>query len=102
MSKTWYPMIDYEKCIECGLCIDMCPYEVYDKAKSPRPVVSNPDACGQGCSGCGGECPSEAIAYFGDTGETEKENVACCDGDCGCSSGCGDGDERSGCGCGCK
>ena len=106
MSKTWYPMINYERCIECGLCVDMCSHGVYDENKAPRPVVVAPGECVTGCKGCAGQCPSEAIEYFGDTGAA-TDNTACCDGDCDCGSGgCGENGEEEtlktnagGCGC---
>ncbi len=79
MSKTWYPVIDYEKCIECGACTDKCKHGVYDLEKAPMPFVSTPENCIHGCHGCGNLCPTEAIEYVGDNGE---ENVNCC---CSCS-----------------
>lgn len=30
MAKTWYPVIDYLTCVECGTCIAKCPHDVYD------------------------------------------------------------------------
>ena len=29
MSKTWYPVIDYERCVGCMTCNDLCRYGVY-------------------------------------------------------------------------
>ncbi|MFA7175033.1 MAG: 4Fe-4S binding protein, partial [Kiritimatiellia bacterium] len=26
MAKTWYPVIDYASCIECGTCVNFCPH----------------------------------------------------------------------------
>ena len=88
MSKTWYPVIDYVKCTECGTCIDFCQHGVYDKTKSPSPVVVQPDGCIQGCYGCGNLCPVGAIEYVGDnTGwvspNGDKEETTECS--CGCS-----------------
>ncbi|MCX7749136.1 MAG: 4Fe-4S binding protein [Clostridia bacterium] len=83
MSKTWYPVIDYEKCIECGACTDMCKHGVYDVKKAPTPVVVKPEGCIQGCYGCGNLCPSEAISYVGD--KTQKNDNCCCS--CGDESG---------------
>ena len=89
MSKTWYPMINYDKCVKCGACVGMCPHGVYNKEKAPRPIVVNPEDCVQGCKGCGSICPADAIAYFGDMLESAQ-------GGCGC--GCEDGSSEDGCG----
>lgn len=90
MAKAWYPVINYEKCAECGACVDKCTHGVYNKEKAPRPVVVYPDGCIQGCKGCGSLCPAEAIEYFGDAAVSASEN-------CGCDTGCDCGD---GCSCG--
>ncbi len=29
MSKGWYPVIDYDKCVGCMACNDMCRHGVY-------------------------------------------------------------------------
>ena len=82
MSKTWYPVIDNEKCIECGTCTDKCKNGVYDQKEAPAPVVIFPEGCIQGCHGCGNLCPAGAISYAGDQ-ETKGD-------DCGCGCSCGD------------
>jgi len=41
----WYPTIDYEKCINCGICVEYCTlraYEFEEKNRKKRPVVSDP------------------------------------------------------------
>ena len=76
MSKKWYPVIVYTKCVECGSCVDMCNHGVYDKLKAPSPIVIFPEGCVQGCKGCGNLCPEKAIQYVGDTVTA---------GDCGCN-----------------
>lgn len=46
MSKTWYPVIDYEKCIECG---NLCPSEAISYVGDQRQGNNN-------CCTCGGCC----------------------------------------------
>ncbi len=103
MSKNWYPMINYENCTECGSCAEFCSHGVYDEAKAPTPKVFNPEGCIEGCIGCAGICPADAITYFGDS-EQRKTDGGCCSGDCDCDDessddkcGC---EKGSGCGCG--
>lgn len=90
MAKTWYPVIDYLTCIECGICVSMCPHNVYDKTKAPSPVVRRPEDCVDHCHGCGNRCPIWAITYVGDdTGwmppnENQESEATCCS--CGCES----------------
>jgi NAD-dependent dihydropyrimidine dehydrogenase PreA subunit len=66
MAKTWYPVIDYQVCAECGTCVSLCPHGVYDTAKAPSPLVVHPEACIDRCHGCGNRCPAGAIQYVGD------------------------------------
>jgi NAD-dependent dihydropyrimidine dehydrogenase PreA subunit len=99
MSNTWYPVINYENCIECGICTDQCTHGVYDEAKVPRPVVVKPEECIQDCKGCGSLCPNDAITYFGDTANNIVSEEGCGSGcNCGPDSDCGS-DNDSGCGC---
>jgi len=90
MAKTWYPVIDYLTCAECGTCAAKCSHGVYDPSKAPSPVVKNPEACIDHCHGCGNCCPVGAITYVGDdTGWTppngaQESKEACCS--CGCET----------------
>lgn len=86
MSTTWYPVINYELCTECGTCVKKCKHGVYNKEKAPRPVVVKPEGCIQGCHGCGSLCPNGAIEYFGEI------ISACNEGDC-----CGSTKSEGGC-----
>jgi len=79
MSKNWYPVIDYEKCTECGVCTRKCKNGVYDQNEASTPVVIAPNNCVQGCHGCENLCTTKAISYVGDKGKRS--------GDCGCSCG---------------
>jgi len=93
MAKTWYPVIDYASCLECGICIEHCTSKkhfVYDSAKAPTPVVAKPDRCINHCHGCGNKCPVGAITYVGDdtgwappNGELTEEESCC---SCGCGA----------------
>lgn len=91
MAKTWYPIIDYSICKECGTCVEKCAHGVFDPEKAPCPVVVNPGACIDHCHGCGSLCPAGAITYVGDdTGWTPPHAsgtadvpVCCCAGDNG-------------------
>jgi adenylylsulfate reductase subunit B len=58
------PVIDYEKCIGCGKCVDVCSEDVFfgtkghGRVQGEKPVVSYPDEC---ChyNACGLVCPVE-------------------------------------------
>ncbi|MDD3126817.1 MAG: 4Fe-4S binding protein [Candidatus Izemoplasmatales bacterium] len=121
MSKKWYPVINYETCIECGVCIKMCPHNVYDKNRL-QPTVINPDGCIDKCKYCANHCPTESIEYVGDVVKvTEcgcKNDSECnckedeCQGENECECGCHDNPEcdcheekcecENTCGCGCE
>lgn len=93
MAKTWYPVIDYMACVECGACVAICPHNVYDTKKAPSPIVKNPAACIDHCHGCGSICPAGAITYVGDdtgwtpSNGTQESEEACCS--CGCDESSG-------------
>jgi len=78
MSKKWYPVINFEKCIECGACIDKCSHGVYEK-NTTKPNVICAEGCIDGCRGCQNLCPTGAIEYVGDTGQESE---------CGCNCSC--------------
>jgi CDP-4-dehydro-6-deoxyglucose reductase len=60
----WYPTVDNELCIGCGICVLGCGPGVYafdfDKRK---PVVVAPLDCKVGCVTCANTCPVHAIGF---------------------------------------
>ena len=80
MSKSWYPVLDYSLCSDCGACLNKCTHGVYNKNLSTnKPTVINPDGCIHGCRGCQKLCPVGAIQYVGDMGAKGTEVISCCD-----------------------
>lgn len=77
MSKSWYPVINYEVCVKCGACVSECSKEVLG-LNGTHPVVMKPESCVAGCRECGDICPSAAIEYVG---EVPIEGC-CCSGCC--------------------
>jgi len=77
MSRTWYPVINYEVCNECGACSNKCTNDVF-VLKNTRPVVVNPENCIEGCKGCRTLCPSGAIEYIGDAVNGCFSSSGCC------------------------
>ena len=62
----WGPTIYYEKCVNCGKCVDYCKlgvYEIEEKEGVKRSVVKNPNNCVVFCTGCEEQCPADAITH---------------------------------------
>lgn len=58
----WYPTVNEEKCIGCGLCFVTCGRDVYEIAGKKAKVV-NPYNCLVGCTTCETVCPVGAISF---------------------------------------
>ena len=55
------PIIDKTKCTNCGICVDVCPLDVfYGSQKGLLPVINYPEECWM-CGSCVLECPKKAI-----------------------------------------
>ena len=53
--------IDYSLCVNCKICYNVCPLDVYTWDEKLRlPVVSYPDECYH-CGVCEIDCPSVCI-----------------------------------------
>lgn len=50
-----------DKCIACGICINVCPHEVFDWLADGRVAVVNKDLCME-CGACAMNCPVNAVA----------------------------------------
>jgi NAD-dependent dihydropyrimidine dehydrogenase PreA subunit len=52
--------LDENKCTGCGMCLDVCPHEVFRMNKK-HIMIQNRDACME-CGACSKNCPVNAIA----------------------------------------
>jgi len=59
----WYPVIDYDRCINCRQCASFCLFGVYSINPDGRVVVDQPDACKNLCPACSRICPEAAIIF---------------------------------------
>jgi len=54
------PEINYDYCKACGICIAMCPKQVFAKEQGGKPAVEKPEEC-IGCMMCEYRCPDFAL-----------------------------------------
>jgi NAD-dependent dihydropyrimidine dehydrogenase PreA subunit len=59
--------LDQEKCVGCGVCLVVCPHEVFSM-NNGNAMVQDRDSCME-CGACSRNCPSEAV--------TVKAGVGC-------------------------
>ncbi len=52
--------LDESKCTGCGMCLDVCPHEVF-QMNSKHAAIQNRDACME-CGACSLNCPTNAIS----------------------------------------
>jgi NAD-dependent dihydropyrimidine dehydrogenase PreA subunit len=57
----WFPTIDKEKCLKCGICMN-CGRKVFDWTDD-GPVVARPYECIVGCNTCSNLCMGNAITF---------------------------------------
>jgi NAD-dependent dihydropyrimidine dehydrogenase PreA subunit len=76
--------LDENKCTGCGMCLDVCPHEVF-KMNGKHVLIQNRDACME-CGACGQNCPVNAISVESGVGCAAavinsmlgKEGECCC------------------------
>ena len=62
------PVMNKEKCVECGICLTYCPVNSIE-FKSDEHII-NYDFC-KGCGICSNECPKTAIDMIEEGDERE-------------------------------
>jgi NAD-dependent dihydropyrimidine dehydrogenase PreA subunit len=59
MQKESYPIINYNLCTKCGICVNECPVNALEM--TPKgPVLLQPFVCTY-CTDCEEMCPTGAI-----------------------------------------
>jgi len=59
----WYPVLDDERCINCGHCLQFCLFGVYEYDELGKVIVTHPEKCKPGCPACSRICPQGAIIF---------------------------------------
>lgn len=58
------PVIDEFTCSPCGICVEVCPEDVFGGSSADDvPTVAYPDECYH-CSACVVDCPVDAITLY--------------------------------------
>ena len=52
--------LDEDKCTGCGMCLDVCPHEVF-KMNGKHVTIRDRDACME-CGACAQNCPANAVS----------------------------------------
>jgi NAD-dependent dihydropyrimidine dehydrogenase PreA subunit len=53
-------LISTERCVDCNLCVKVCPTNVFEAQSEGPPSIARPDAC-QTCFMCELYCPADAL-----------------------------------------
>ena len=59
---TRVPEIDVSKCIDCGLCVEVCPQNVFARSEDGTHRVQHGERCIE-CGACEINCRGEAIMF---------------------------------------
>ena len=62
-KKPWFPVIDYDRCVDCKQCLDFCLFGVYTVGDDNKVRVTNPTRCKTDCPACARLCPQAAIIF---------------------------------------
>jgi NAD-dependent dihydropyrimidine dehydrogenase PreA subunit len=53
-------IVDTQRCIECNICVEVCPRDVFDSVADSIPVIARKNDC-QTCFLCELYCPTDAL-----------------------------------------
>jgi NAD-dependent dihydropyrimidine dehydrogenase PreA subunit len=59
----WFPVIDYDRCVNCLQCVSFCLFGVYQKGADGKITVQRPHKCKTYCPACSRVCPRGAIMF---------------------------------------
>ncbi|MBW2091270.1 MAG: 4Fe-4S binding protein [Deltaproteobacteria bacterium] len=76
--------LDQQKCIGCGVCLDVCPHQVF-RLDNGVAQIEDRDACME-CGACALNCPVEAVIVSSGVGcaaavinsALGRESSSCC------------------------
>lgn len=60
---AWFPVIDYDRCVQCMQCLGFCLFGVYGVDADKNIQVINPAQCKTNCPACARVCPHGAIMF---------------------------------------
>ncbi|MEM0123677.1 MAG: hypothetical protein QXI38_04135 [Conexivisphaerales archaeon] len=67
LKYKWFPIINYDVCNGCGMCLLTCGNNVFTWSTDKNaPLAANPGSCVLGCTTCGKLCPEDAITFQDD------------------------------------
>jgi len=63
-------VISAQRCIQCDVCVKVCPTNVFDRGPDGVPVISRQQDC-QTCFQCEANCPVDAMFVSPSTAPTQ-------------------------------
>ncbi|NTZ18643.1 ferredoxin family protein [Paenibacillus sp. JMULE4] len=66
--------VSADRCVQCGICVKVCPTHVFDLGPDDTPVIARQEDC-QTCYICEAYCPADAlyVAPYADEKVTVEE-----------------------------
>ncbi|MGG6295053.1 4Fe-4S binding protein [Leptolyngbya sp. AN02str] len=68
-------LVSQSRCIECNLCVSVCPTNVFDAVPGAPPVIARQSDC-QTCYMCEVYCPVDALYVAPNADESVQVNEA--------------------------
>lgn len=68
-------LVSDERCIDCDICVRVCPTNVFDAVPGSHPVIARKEDC-QTCFMCELYCPVDALFVAPEADESVAQNEA--------------------------